>query len=380
MWSARDEAIIGAAQELGYLTPEQARDSKASLEAVSQAGMKVSLERLLLDKSYLSREQLKRVFAELHSRGFHPTIGPYDILEELGAGGSGTVYKALDKRTERIVALKVLSQTMAADGQTAERFLRGAMLAAKVQHPNIARVFESGQDGPDYFMAMEYVEGTPLSRKATPDAPLPEREALEITKQLASALDACHKLGIVHRDVKPSNIIVTASGLAKLTDLGIAREVEGGADDLTLTGHSIGTPHYMSPEQCASSKDVDARSDIYSLGATLFFMLTGRPPFSGDSVFEVMKQQSFEPAAEPAAVQPERQRHDALAAVENDGQDARGPAADGRRADRRHRARRAHAGGRGPRRGRDAGTPLGDRGACRAGKTGSLHPPPRQRH
>jgi serine/threonine protein kinase len=292
MWSARDEAIISAAQELGYLTPEQARDSKASFEAVSQAGMKVSLERLLLDKRYLSRPQLKRVFAELHARGFHPTIGPYEILEKLGAGASATVYKALDKRTERIVALKVLSHAMAADGQTAERFVRGAMLAAKVEHPNIARIFESGQDGRDYFMAMEYVEGTLLSRKAAPGAPIPEREALEITKQIASALDACHKLGIVHRDVKPSNIIVTVSGLAKLTDLGIAREVKGGADDLTLTGHSIGTPHYMSPEQCASSKEVDGRSDIYSLGATLFFMLTGQPPFSGDSVFEVMRQQS----------------------------------------------------------------------------------------
>ncbi len=254
--------------------------------------MKVSLEQLLLDKRYLSREQLKRVFAELHARGFHPTIGQYEILEKLGTGASATVYKALDKRTERIVALKVLFHAMAADGQTAERFVRGATLAAKVQHPNIARIFESGQDGQDYYMAMEYVEGTLLSRKATPDAPLSEREALEIVKQIASALDACHKLGIVHRDVKPSNIIVTASGLAKLTDLGIAREVKGGADDLTLTGHSIGTPHYMSPEQCASSKEVDGRSDIYSLGATLFFMLTGRPPFSGDSVFEVMQQQS----------------------------------------------------------------------------------------
>ncbi len=292
MWSAREEAVVGTAQELGYLTPEQARESKASFEAVCQAGMKVSLEQLLLDKRYLSREQLKRVFAELHARGFHPTIGQYEILEKLGTGASATVYKALDKRTERIVALKVLFHAMAADGQTAERFVRGATLAAKVQHPNIARIFESGQDGQDYYMAMEYVEGTLLSRKATPDAPLSEREALEIVKQIASALDACHKLGIVHRDVKPSNIIVTASGLAKLTDLGIAREVKGGADDLTLTGHSIGTPHYMSPEQCASSKEVDGRSDIYSLGATLFFMLTGRPPFSGDSVFEVMQQQS----------------------------------------------------------------------------------------
>ena len=292
MWTPRDEALVSAAQEMGFLTPEQARDSKASFEAVLQAGMSVSLERLLLDKHFLSREQLKRVVRQLQSRGFHPTIGQYEILEKLGAGGSATVYKANDRKNARIVALKVLSRAMATDGETAERFLRGAKLAAKVQHPNIVRIYESGQHSRDCFVAMEYVEGTVLSRKARPDAPLSEREALELTKQIASALDACHKLGIVHRDVKPSNIIVTVSGLAKLTDLGIAREVKHGTDDVTLTGHSIGTPHYMSPEQCASSKDVDARSDIYSLGATLFFMLTGQPPFSGDSVFEVMKQQS----------------------------------------------------------------------------------------
>ena len=292
MGAQRDEVFLRVAQELGYLTSEQVVQCREAYELVIRAGAKHSLARLLEDRGLLTREQIRKVRVQMHEEGVHPFVGHYEILAKLGTGGMGTVYKATDREAGITVALKVLPRELVRDRQVVDRFLRGGRLAAEIKHPNVVHVYEVGQSGPDYFIAMEFVDGPTVARKVKSEQQVSEQEALDITKQVAAGLAAAHAKGIVHRDIKPSNIMITESGVAKLTDLGIARVVDRADMDITRTGHYVGTPKYMSPEQCISSKDVDVRSDIYSLGATLFHMLTGRPPFEGDSIFEVMKQQA----------------------------------------------------------------------------------------
>ena len=303
MWTPKDEALLKVAGDLGYLTPEQCGECRAGYDAVAKSGAQMRLARLLLDKGTLTRNQLTQVNAELRKRGVHPSVGHYDLLKLLGTGGSASVYRAVDTRDRRVVAVKVLAAALAAQAKSVQRFLRGAELAAMVKHPHVAATFESGKAGAQYYLAMEYVEGPSLTQKAR-QGPIPEAEAQEIIAQVAEGLAACHARGIVHRDVKPSNIIVGPTG-AKLLDLGLAREAEATLHaDVTLSGHALGTPHYMSPEQCASSREVDHRADIYSLGATLFFAVTGRPPFSGDTLYEIMKQQATERVPDPRQFNP----------------------------------------------------------------------------
>jgi eukaryotic-like serine/threonine-protein kinase len=207
-------------------------------------------------------------------------LGAYEILSPIGAGGMGEVYKALDTRLGRIVAIKKVKE------QHSQRFKQEARTIAALNHPNICQIHDIGDD----YLVLEYVEGKPLT------SPLSEKEAVRLAIQIATALEAAHKKGIIHRDLKPGNILVTDEGAVKLLDFGLAKLYEQDASistsptadyPVTQAGAILGTVAYMSPEQ-AQGQPADARSDIFSFGLVLYEMLSGRRDFAGDSNYAVM--------------------------------------------------------------------------------------------
>jgi serine/threonine protein kinase len=205
------------------------------------------------------------------------TISHYRIVEKLGEGGMGVVYKAEDTKLLRTVALKFLSPKALGSEADKERFFREAQAAGILDHPNIATVYEIDECDGHTFMAMAYVDGPSLAAKIA-DRPLRTAEAIEVAIQIAAGLQEAHEMGIVHRDIKSANILLTGKGQARITDFGVAHLA--GRSRLTKSGTTLGTPAYMSPEQ-AQGRATDRRSDIWSLGVVLYEMLTGRLPFDG---------------------------------------------------------------------------------------------------
>jgi serine/threonine protein kinase len=226
------------------------------------------------------------------------TISHYRIVEKLGGGGMGVVYKAEDMRLHRLVALKLLPDDVARDPQTISRFRREAEAASSLSHPNICTIYDVGEQDGQCFIAMELLEGRTLET-VIGGRPLPLPMFLDLALPIADALEAMHKSAIVHRDLKPSNIFVTSRGDAKLMDFGLAKRLRlqsGSAGDattlsgsITARGQLLGTIAYMSPEQ-AQDKDIDSRSDIFSFGAVLYEMGTGRRAFIGESAASVIAE------------------------------------------------------------------------------------------
>ncbi len=221
----------------------------------------------------------------------------YRIMELIGRGGMAAVYKAEQEPLARVVALKILMADPMENKASYDRFLRGAKLNGRFDHPNIVSLYDAGFARGICFLAMEYVEGESLQDKLDRTGKLPRSEAVRHAVETASALDCLHSEGTVHRDVKPANILLAEDGRAKLADMGIAKELtKSGLTWVTSTGLGLGTLHYMAPEQMEDAKRADARSDLYALGATLYVMLAGRPPFEADSTVElVRKVQEEEP-------------------------------------------------------------------------------------
>src|SRR5438034_7029036 len=205
--------------------------------------------------------------------------GRYVLDTVLGRGGMAQVYLGTDRVLDRPVAVKVLSSRFADDSAFVTRFRREAQSAASLNHPNVVSVFDTGSDDGTHYIVMEYVKGKTLSQVIR-DAPLMPERAVEVAEGVAEALAFAHRAGIVHRDVKPGNIMLTPSGDVKVMDFGIARATS--SESLTQTATALGTATYFSPEQ-AQGDPVDARSDIYSLGVVMYEMLTGTPPFAGDT-------------------------------------------------------------------------------------------------
>ncbi len=206
------------------------------------------------------------------------------ILEQfVGGGGMGAVFRGSDQVLHRTVAVKVLSTLQAGDGETLRRFHTEARSAARLDHPGIARVFQVGEQRGIRYIVFEYIDGINLRDVVVQRGPLPVDEAIGLTLQIADALVHAWQRQVVHRDIKPSNILLTQSGTAKLVDMGLARldQSEQSDHDATATGMTLGTFDYIAPEQARDPRLADARADIYSLGCTLFFMLTGQPPFPG---------------------------------------------------------------------------------------------------
>lgn len=208
-------------------------------------------------------------------------VGNYKIIDRLGRGGMATVYKAHELSLNRVVALKVLSSRLSEDAEYIKRFQREAQAAAKLNHPNIVQIYAIGEEKGVHYFAMEYIKGKSLAEVCKEKNTIPAAEAVSIIKPVAEALGEAHNAGLVHRDIKPSNIMIDASGRPKVTDFGIAYVSEA-KTKLTQEGSIIGTPEYLSPEQC-EGKTVDARSDIFSLGVTMYEILSGKTPYQADT-------------------------------------------------------------------------------------------------
>ena len=228
--------------------------------------------------------------------------GRYELIEKIGEGGMAVVYKAKDRLLNRYVAIKILRPEFTQDEQFLDSFKRESQAAAGLQHPNIVSIYDVGRTGNINFIVMELVDGRPLSDFIKEKGHLDYKTTIDIAKQMASALSIAHKHQIIHRDVKPHNIMITSYGVAKLTDFGIARAVSN-ATMVADTSKIIGSVHYFSPEQ-ARGAYVDERSDIYSLGIVMFEMLTGRVPFDGETPVEVALKHINEDVPSPAKLVP----------------------------------------------------------------------------
>lgn len=220
--------------------------------------------------------------------------GEFKIVRQIGKGGMGTVYEGLQVSLQRRVALKVLDPNFSSNARYLGRFVREARAAAAIQHPNIIQVFDIGEDNGRHFFAMEFVEGENAFEKLKRDGAFSVRAGLEIAGQIAKALQAAGKQSIIHRDIKPDNIMLGREGQVKLADLGLAKNVE---DQTTVTqsGAAIGTPHYIAPEQAKDAANVDHRADIYALGVTLLHLLTGKRPFDGDKPWDIVEKHVNQP-------------------------------------------------------------------------------------
>jgi serine/threonine-protein kinase len=223
----------------------------------------------------------------------------YELLELIGSGGMGHVYKAKDNKLDRTVAVKILKEEYLDDEEFVERFHNEAQAAAKLSHSNIVAVFDVGVDRDMHFIVMELIEGVILSDYVKKMEKLPHEEVLSVSIQIARALVHAHKNGIVHRDIKPHNVLLSKDGVAKVADFGIAKAAT--ARTFTLSGKTVGSVHYISPEQ-ARGGYVDARADLYSLGAVMYEMLTGRPPFDGETPVVVAVKHLQEKLVEPKAL------------------------------------------------------------------------------
>ncbi len=227
----------------------------------------------------------------------------YEILDRIGSGSMGTVFKARQKKLNRIVALKVLRPSLARDTRFVDRLGREARIVASLNHPNIVTGYDIDQEGGYHFFVMEFVEGKSLRELLQEWGLFSEDKVLDVAMQAATALDHAYKRGVIHRDIKPGNILIDADGLVKLTDMGLAK----GPADLTITreGATVGTPQYISPEQARDPQKVDIRSDLYSLGATLFHMATGQPPFRAETMANLLMKVMHDIAPSAAGINPE---------------------------------------------------------------------------
>ncbi len=240
-------------------------------------------------------------------------IGNYVVLDKLGAGSMGMVFKARHRLLKRIVALKLLPPSLARDPSAVQRFEREAKAAATLSHPNVVSVLDADEFRGLHFLVMEYVEGRDLARVVREEGPLPVSQAIDCIVQAARGLKAAFQASVVHRDIKPSNLLLEPSGTVKILDMGLARlDAVGGPfganqPDASLTQSNVilGTIDYMSPEQASNPRNADHRSDIYSLGCTLHYLITGRPPFSGETLIERLIAHREQPIPSLSARRPD---------------------------------------------------------------------------
>jgi serine/threonine-protein kinase len=268
----------------GLLTREEFQQCRAAGEVGARP--EAVLARLV-QAGFLTANQAQRATQEL-ALLLNQKIPGYQLMEKLGQGSMGTVYKARQLSMNRLVAIKILQPRVAANPEFLERFTREARLAAKLSSNNVVQAIDVGSAGKVHYFVMEYVEGTTIKEELEKGKVYEEKEAVEIVLQIAQALEQAHRRGLIHRDVKPGNIILTADGIAKLADLGMAREATDRAAAQAEKGMTLGTPYYIAPEQIVAEENLDSRADIYSLGATFYHMVTGQPPFPGKKVDAIL--------------------------------------------------------------------------------------------
>ena len=263
-----------------------------------------ALADVLVEHHIITKRQLARLRMNLEGDRAALRIPGYQIMRKLGAGAMATVYLAKQLSLDRLVAIKILPRKFLSDPMFVERFYKEGRAAAKLSDPNIVGAVDVGQVGEHHYFVMEYVDGETVFDRLHRDKRIEERAALEIARQVASALQHAHAKGFIHRDVKPKNLMLTKSGVVKLADLGLARAIADKEAAAAERNKAFGTPYYISPEQIRGATDIGAPADIYGLGATLYHMLTGKVPFEGRSPTEVMQKHLKSPLVPPDHVVP----------------------------------------------------------------------------
>ena len=286
MPTRQDVDLARAAIDRGFLTIKESVKCLEIQRDYETGGQMVPLERIFVEADYLSKRQLHLLKESVAKANALRHVGHYEIMSKVGAGGMGTVYQAKDQKADRIVALKILSPAHASNKEYIERFLREAHASGRLSHPNIVQGFDAGESNGQYYFAMEFVDGVTVGSMLKESRPIPEQQALDIAIQISKALDHAEENHLIHRDIKPDNIMIMKDGAAKLADLGLARLTKGdpGAQEQRI----FGTPYYASPEQCQGFEELDPKTDMYSFGATLFHMLAGRVAFDDETPEEIM--------------------------------------------------------------------------------------------
>ncbi len=270
----------------GLATEEEVQHCLA--QARSEEASQRSLVQLLVDNQYVTQRQIARLRQIIEAERSGQQIPGYKILGKLGAGAMATVFKARQLNLDRIVAIKVLPRKFSNNPQFIERFYAEGRAAAQLNHPNIVQAFDVGKAGEFHYFVMEFVDGRTVYDDIIKHKRFPEPEAIDITIQMAEALQHAHDRGLIHRDVKPKNIMINKEGVAKLADMGLARAVSDKEMAEAEAGKAFGTPYYISPEQIRGERTIGPPADIYSLGATLYHMVTGSVPFDGKNPSAVM--------------------------------------------------------------------------------------------
>ncbi|HYG74024.1 MAG TPA: protein kinase [Planctomycetota bacterium] len=303
-----DEAFAQYLTQVGVATFDQIEAARAVQAQKAGNGERQSLADILVTQGVLTASMRENIEKKLQAKqsGGVKQLGPYKLIKKLGEGGMGAVFLAEDTNAGRQVAVKVLPQKHAKDSEFLNRFRREAKAAGKLNHLNIVAAYSVGEEMGHHFYSMEYCEGEPLDARLKRQTLMPWDQAVDITLQVARGLDHAHKHGVIHRDIKPANIFVTNDGVAKILDLGLSKNIlDAESSFATQTGVAIGTPHYISPEQARGQKDVDGRTDIYSLGATFYHFITGQTPFQGSTAALIMMKHLSEELPNPQDLVPE---------------------------------------------------------------------------
>ncbi len=298
--SSKQDTLLGrVVVEQGFCTRDELEDCLALQTELSQQSNQRSLADLLVSNGYVTQTQLLRARTTADEQRVMQQIPGYQIISKLGAGAMATVFKARQLSLDRIVAIKVLPKRLSENKEFVDRFYMEGKAAARLNHPNIVGAFDVGEAGGYHYFVMEYVEGQTVFDHIAEGNPYSEKDAISIIIQICKALVHAHENGLIHRDVKPKNIMITPGGVAKLADMGLAREKDDQEAAQAEAGKAYGTPYYISPEQIRGELNIDFRADIYSLGATFYHMITGRVPFEGASPAVVMHKHLKEELVPP---------------------------------------------------------------------------------
>ncbi len=288
--------------EQGLATQDEVDKCKA-LQA-RQGDSEATLAGVMVANGVVTKRQIARVKKTIEASR-NQQIPGYQILSKLGSGAMATVFKARQISLDRVVAIKVLPRRLSENAEYVQRFYKEGKAAAKLNHPNIVQAFDVGEAAGYHYFVMEYVDGHSLGDELAAGKVFSEDEALRLIIQIARALEHAHGQGLVHRDVKPKNIMITKQGQAKLADMGLAREAADARAAQAEAGRAYGTPYYISPEQIRGEMDIDFRADIYALGATLYHLVTGQVPFQASTPAAVMHKHLKESLVPPDHVNPQ---------------------------------------------------------------------------
>jgi len=299
---------VKSESQLGKLAVEQKLVTVAELntcieeqKAMADSGKRLSLSEILIRTGYVTRSQLQRLGGDMEdsiARKIQQIPG-FQILGKLGSGAMATVFKARQLSLDRIVAVKVLPKKLGENPEFVTRFHKEGKAAARLNHNNIVQAIDVGEAGGYHYFVMEYIDGKTVYDDLAANKVYSEKEALDIVIQVARALEHASARGFVHRDVKPKNIMLTKDNVAKLADMGLARETSDVQAAVDEAGRAYGTPYYISPEQIRGELNIDFRADMYSLGATFYHMVTGKVPFEGTTPAAVMHKHLKEPLTPP---------------------------------------------------------------------------------